>query len=492
MSGPHTQSRRSDHHGAGPSAGRLARHLLLASLLACATFSSLTLLGATGASLGGRGGAVAQAAPQDTASPTVTTTITTTATTTATPATSDATLTLVSPASAQGPVGAHLTLSGRHWSGTQVSLAAATTSCASPAGSLGQAKIWAGGSFTTTIDWPATLAVSGTAYLLCATDDGGSSATAAQIYRVRSASPPALSVSLSQAAVGQEVHIEGSNFIGVSSVTVMVQTPKGQRPLATLAPDLKDGSFVHNYIPVRIDMGTVTLTASSAPDGSAPPALQATASLTIGPPLAPTATVFTTAVPDSTPTIVFAQSSGGALDSLGLVVLLAVGGLLLLLALVGVAAWLMLRARQPRYTPAPRPATAMRQTARVPAGVGVRPSGARQRIWADDLDDLDAPDESSFAARSGSGPRPLTLGDLVRIQRAGIDGGSQRHPDGYATGYATGYGDGAGWAGSPAVDEGPTAADERAYFGLPPLEEPDPLDHAATHPTGPRRREAYK
>jgi len=477
MSSPRTQSQRNDHYGARPSGARIGRHLLLASLLACATFFGLSLLGAIGASVGGRGIAVAQAAPLETPSPTITTTPT--ATPTATPTPSNATLTLVSPASAQGPVGAHLTLSGRHWSGTQVSLAAATTSCASPEGSLGQVTIPSGGSFTTTFDWPATLAVSGTAYLLCATDDGGSSATAAQIYRVRSAAPPALSLSLSQAAVGQEVQIAGANFIGASSVTVMVRTPKGERPLATLAPDRKDGSFVHNYIPVRIDMGTVTLSASSAPDGSAPPALQATASLTIGAPLAPTATVVATAVPTTNPTIVFAHPSRGALDSLGLLAVLAAGGLLLLLPLMALAAWLILHGRLPRYTPAPRPASALRQSARVPVGPSARPGGASQRIWADDLD------EPSPAAGPGSGLRPLTLGDLVRIERAGVDSSSHHRSDGSVNS----AGEAAGWAGSPTAEEGsPLTADERAYFGLPPLEEPDP---DATYPAARRMREAH-
>jgi hypothetical protein len=393
-------------------------------------------------------------------------------------------------------VGAHLTFSGEHWSGTQVSLTAATTSCDTPASGLGQATIPASGSFTTTIIWPTSLDSSGAVYLLCATSDSSDSATAAQSYRVRSDTPPALSVSLTDAGVGQEVQISGANFIGASNVTLEIETPRGQRTLATLVPDPKDGSFVQSYVPSSGDMGAVTLTATSAPDGSAPPELQASAALTIGPAPIPSPTVAPTPVPTSGPVIVSRESSSSAgAGALAQVVLLVVGGFLALLALIGVAAWLALRPRNDglhrrksgEYGGYPAPASRdmptrrapaafreapQRQTAHMPArmparapvGAGAPRSGERGRIgrlWQDAPEEPDKPDKTSEPT---SARRPRTMGDLVRSQRD--RGYANGDGDGYRDDYGTGYG-----------DDDPTAPGDRRYYGLPPLDSRDAVAH---------------
>jgi hypothetical protein len=460
--------------------------------------------------------------------------------TTATPSASAATLSLLSPTSGQGPVGAHLTFSGQHWSGTQVKVAATTAStCPSSASAdqtLGQAAIAGDGTFTTTIDWPVALASPGTAYLLCATNTGGhggaTAVMARQMYRVRSASAPALSVSLVNPAAGQEVQIEGANFVGVSRVVLMVQTHRGERPLATIVPDPKDGSFVQRYVPVSGDQGGVTLAASSAPDGAAPPALQATRALTVGPPLPPTPTLAATPVSTSSSIIVTSRGGqSGGLGSLGLVILFAVGSLLALLALVGVGAWLLFGGKKPRLAGSVVPPRAPAQApvgaplpppAQVPVGARVRGGGGIGRLWenapaaADSLGvppggmPLAEPAPAGTAPGAPDWPDAPTSG-LLRRYREGARGTG--NGDGYGVSNGTpsslangGKGGGAsgrvpaypGSAGDPRQraplargEAAPAAGDHGArgygYFGLPSLESPDALDlpdPAGTHPNG--------
>lgn len=207
---------------------------------------------------------IAVPAAQPKASATATKTFTRTPSTSPSPSATVASvgagsLALVSPANAQGPVGASLTLSGSSWrsgkSGQTVSLSASATTCsASGTTSLGQAPIDAKGDFTATIVWPTNLASPGAAYALCATSDGAHFATAPQSYRVRSVLPPALALSLPTVGVGQQTQIGGANFVGAASVKVTLTTTHGPRTLATITPDPKDGSFTLTFSPTAKDL----------------------------------------------------------------------------------------------------------------------------------------------------------------------------------------------------------------------------------------------
>jgi hypothetical protein len=472
----------------GPLGGArlaLAYTSALAALLIGLTLSGLLLLAAAGPS-----------PPRALAAPLDTPTATATASATATPQPTQApqeTLALISPSSGQGPVGANLTFAGTHWSGSQVSIAAATTGCASPAGILGQTAPKGNGSFTVTLAWPTSLASSGTAYLLCASSTAGPPLTAAQTYRVRSSSAPALALSLTQAGVGQEVQIQGSNFVGASQVSLEVQTRRGTRALPTIAPDPKDGSFATTYTPASADQGAVTITATSAPESSAPPALQANATLAVGPPLPPTPTVTPAPSEADGPGIIVTSSDE---NTIAPSVLLAVGALLGLLALAGMVAWLVLRPRpRRRAAPAPPPPGAWpvprsnlwssdpdpaprSETARVPVGAAARSTG---RVRAAPSA---APPESSVPPPDWQ-RRPMTGKFWSYADEAyhGAGNGNARP----GSKLRNRYGDDSNHFGDDGGD--PTLPGRHSYFGLPSLES---VDSAATQPNGPSLPEAHE
>ncbi|HEX6817168.1 MAG TPA: hypothetical protein VF120_02250 [Ktedonobacterales bacterium] len=292
-------------------------------------------------------------------SPTPSTALTKTPTSTSTPGASPtvtatprgaSTLTLLSPANAQGPVGANLTLSGRSWDAVSelpVKLSASATTCGSSGTALAQVTVDTNGTFTTTVVWPSSLASLGASYALCASTDSHTFVSAPQKYRVRAASAPSLALTLSPPAVGQETQIEGSNFVGASSAQITITSSSGHtRTLANVVPDLKDGSFIQSYTPAAGDLGSVILSAASAPDGNAPPALQASLSVQVA-----TAALTTTSaspVPTTATSATATPISAPPGSSFAVVILVALASLLLALLLIGVAAWLLLSPRRPR------------------------------------------------------------------------------------------------------------------------------------------------
>jgi len=254
------------------------------------------------------------------------------------------TFTLVSPSSARGPSGATLTFAGSGWGTTSVAIGVSLNGC-DPVSNWQNNTIThvtpdGSGSFgNASGQWPGALTNVGT-YTLCAYDGTGQPVTGPS-YSLLSASSPTITLSASTAQVSQPITITGTNFLGVGGVQLTAQGPSGaQKNIGVVSPD-SNGGFTTAYAPAAADVGTVTITAQSVPEGSAAPVLSATANLTVGAANTPTPTVSptsTAAVKTSTPA---STNSGG--PSLGLIIALVVGILLALLIIVGVVAFLVLR-----------------------------------------------------------------------------------------------------------------------------------------------------
>ena len=273
-------------------------------------------------------------------------------------------LTLVSPTSGQGPVGAHVTVSGNNWSTSSVSIGAAQSASACASSSSWQTTFGtqqvSGSSFTYTFIWPSSL--SSGQYYLCAIDASGSSSatpttqagiSADQPFSVRSGSPPALSLSTAFAQAGRPVTITGTNFFGApsgASVSVLLLSNGNATTIGQASPG-GDGKFTLQYTPSPSTQGNVTIQAQSASEGGAPPALQASVSLSIAPPPSPTATTQATATPTNTVAPVVTPTTTGATPgdqnsgNTGLIILLVVAIGLVLLGLLGLVAFLLLRRR---------------------------------------------------------------------------------------------------------------------------------------------------
>lgn len=251
-------------------------------------------------------------------------------------------ITLVSPSSGQGPVGAHVTISGHDFSGSSATINATTQpDCGGSQGALTTPSI-NGGSFTTTFIWPTNLG-NGT-YYLCATG----MTSGAPTYQVISSAPPTLSLSVSTAFAGDTITVTGSNFVGYPNGTSISITESANGAPRTLTnATLGDGSFsVSETLSKDIVGSNVTINAySTAETAGGTPVLQASASLTVqGSTPTPTVTVAPTAstVGGITSANTDANNKSG---SAGLIVLLIVGIVLALLVILGVVAYLVLRGR---------------------------------------------------------------------------------------------------------------------------------------------------
>ena len=297
-------------------------------LLALAAFSLGTPAAADGHALLSPRGNIT---PASTATPTPTAT--------ATP--SAGTISLVSPSYGSGPAGAHVTVSGTGFSGTSVTLKAAShADCTSSQATLARAALSSGAFSNNTFIWPSSLP-NGT-YYICA-----AGTTSGPAYQQLATSAPAISLSAPSVAQEGQLVISGSNFVGLSAGSSIQLTAQQGTAQTTLQPAVIDanGQFTQPWTVDFSLTGTVVIAAQSAPEGSAPPVLQATASVTILPPATATAsaTVSPTATAGAggiggTTTGNNGSNGGGA----GLVLLLV----LLLVALLvggGAAAFVLLR-----------------------------------------------------------------------------------------------------------------------------------------------------
>lgn len=318
-----------------------ARHVRISALLALGLAAMLLTLAlgiATGNAPPAAARSLAAAIPRlatqaDTATPTVT------ATNTPSPS---GTIALVSPSYGKGPAGAHVTVSGSGFSDSSVSLFASThANCSNTKAPLGSYPLSGGAFANQTFVWPAL--APGTYYICAPGLSGG-----APSYQQLSASPPSISLSAPRVPAGNSLTISGSNFAGLPAGTpIVVLAQQNGTAINLPAAVLNDnGSFT---LPWTVDAnlnGLVTIKALSAPEGSAPSVLQASAVVTILPPA--TATPTTTTTPTATVAAGTGQTStsrgnssgggGGVLLLLGLLALIVLAGL-------GVGAFLLLRGR---------------------------------------------------------------------------------------------------------------------------------------------------
>jgi hypothetical protein len=271
--------------------------------------------------------------------PTTPVSVTETLTATSTP-TTPPTISLVSPTSGKGPVGAHLTINGGNFpaGATALIFASSASDCSQQAAGIGTGTANGGGSFTTKFLWP--IALNGGTFYICASGV----TSGAPSYQVLSPTAPALSLSAPSITAGQSLTITGSGFVGLPDPgTVLLAEVDSKGHAVTIQSPVvgSDGSFTTTWT-VSPTPGTMTIRAFSQPEGNADAVLQATAQLVVIAAGSPTASVTVTPTPSSGAVSPANQQHGGAS---GLVVALVVIAALLLLAGLGVAAFVLLRKR---------------------------------------------------------------------------------------------------------------------------------------------------
>lgn len=253
------------------------------------------------------------------------------------------TLSLAVPSSAQGPVGAQITITGSNWGTADVAVGAASpgASCADPntwAQSFSNVRPRADQTIVYSFDWPQGLNVTSGAYSICAANAAG---TANVSYQVLSALPPTLAVDPLTPHAGDLVKVTGANFVGSGQITLTVTDGQAKtRELTTLSPDAT-GGFTLQFQPRPTDVGDEVMHAFSTgtPQGMRP-ALKADAKLHVQVALTPTVVV--------TPTIAVSAAppppQNGGSSKLLLVVLIVVF-LLALLVVGGVMVYILMRRR---------------------------------------------------------------------------------------------------------------------------------------------------
>lgn len=268
---------------------------------------------------------------------------TATPTATATQAATPPSLALAVPSSGQGPVGAHLTLTGSNWGTTDVLVGVASpgASCADPNSwtqTFNQVRPQADQSIIFTFVWPASLSNSSGPYSVCASNSAGVANTS---YQVVSASPPALTLDPITTHAGSLVKVTGQNFFGSGAVTLSITDAQGNsRNLTTLSPD-GNGAFTLTFQPRPTDVGDLTMHAvTSAPQGMRP-ALQADAKLHVDVALTPTPGVTPTTAVVAPPK----PAEGGGSSNPLLIVALVVGILLALVVVAGAVFFVVMRSR---------------------------------------------------------------------------------------------------------------------------------------------------
>ena len=271
------------------------------------------------------------ASPTDTPSPTATT------------AAIPPTLTLAVPSSGQGPVNAHITITGSNWGTNDVLVGAADPGvpCANQSGwsqIFGHVRPQAGQTIVFTFDWPPILRTTDGAYSVCAANSAGA---ASAVYQVATAEPPSLNVDPLTTNAGSLVKVTGASFVGSGDVTLSVTDAQNKtRTLTTLSPDAT-GSFSLTFQPRPTDVGDLVLhAATSAPQGMRP-AIQADAKLHVGEALTPT--------PGATPTVAVAPvtpPSSGNNTTAVLIVALVIAFLLAALAVGGAIFFFVMRNRK--------------------------------------------------------------------------------------------------------------------------------------------------
>jgi hypothetical protein len=255
------------------------------------------------------------------------------------------TLSLVSPSSGTGPVGAKVTVAGNNWhSAVAVGEIPGSGDCSNQSAwghTFGHPQPNGSGRLFYSFTWPSSLAQTSGPYVICATNASG---TASANFQVVSPAPPALAFSTNAAQVGTLLTINGSNFLGAGQIAITAKGPQSSTHAITTVTPLDNGSFSVPYTPTAREVGTLTVRAASASEGGAPPAIAITAQIKVA--AAPTPTP--TASP--TPTTGIALGGGGTTTNdsgtpVMAIVLVVVAILFVLLALGGVVLFLLLRRR---------------------------------------------------------------------------------------------------------------------------------------------------
>jgi hypothetical protein len=251
------------------------------------------------------------------------------------------TLTLAVPSSAQGPVGANITVTGSNWATADVlvGVAAPGAPCTDPGSwvqTFNHVRPQSDGSILFTFTWPNSLAATGGPYSICASSPAG---VASAMYQLLSTAPPTLTLNPTTTNAGSIVAVAGTNFVGGGSVTLSVTNAQGDtHELTTLSPN-DSGGFTLSYQPRPTDLGNVTLRAfTSAPQGMRP-ALDITATLHVDAGLTPT--------PGETPTAsIVAPPSDQNGGSTAIVIVVVVAAILLTLLVAGSVLFFMVRNRR--------------------------------------------------------------------------------------------------------------------------------------------------
>src|SRR5258708_1762458 len=324
-------------HSWPPQQGHRLLQMITAGLFALALCAALALMSVPVGAETPSGPLATPTPTTPTGSPSPSATATATATATTPPPTATpASLSLLSPRSGRGPVGANLSVSGAGYAGSSVAIfAAPSASCDARIAALGSAPVSSGAITLYTFVWPASL--TGGQYYVCAPG-----VTNAPVYTVLGSDPPTLSLSASEVPVGQQLTVTGTSFY-TAGVTVTLSQGAKNTQLQTVAPG-SDGRFTFSFTVDSTYSNSYTIVADSTPENGAPPALHASADFSVV--AAGTATAGTTGTAPPP------RSSG---SSLGLIVVLIVGIILTLLVIAGVVAYLIIQLRRtrPGYAPVP-------------------------------------------------------------------------------------------------------------------------------------------
>ena len=361
------------------------------------------------------------------ATPTVTASVKPSPTPTSTAPVTPPTIQLVSPASGQGPVGAHLTVQGTRFTGNQVHLFGSKgPDCGASSGTLTTAAVTSG-KISVSFIWPVSFPV-GT-YYICA--DGMTRSTAA--YEVLTSSPPVLSLSALSVQMGQPLTIQGVNFAGAAAGTAVTLTETasgagegGTRTLPVNGALDGSGNFSMTWMVDGSYTGAITIKAHAESKGSAPAVLQASTMVTIQAAATATAVSATPSASAASGTGTISTTSGGSGNSTGaalLIIFLITGIILTMLVIVGLVIFLTMHRRGAgRYSSSERgPATGYAAYSGYPDyGQYNAPPAGQVAEWDEDPDSQPGPNWR---------PRPMT-GYYPRF-----DSGPAAPPPGSASGW---------------------------------------------------------
>ncbi|HEV2404623.1 MAG TPA: hypothetical protein VGR88_04180, partial [Ktedonobacterales bacterium] len=312
--------------------GRFALAVASVALLLCAVW--LALFGLSGPLHTN----TVFALPAVSSPPTDTPTNTPTATATATA--QPGSIQIVSPSSARGPAGMHVTISGTGFSSGQVAVFASTNqSCSDQPAVLSNVTASNNGFSNAVVDWPASLPAG--QYFICA-----QGVTNPPMFTDMSSNPATIALSSATTTttttitVGQTLTITGANFYGVPQVGFSLQNGGVITQLPTLVgnPDA-NGGFSLQFTPTAAMTGNQTLVASSPAENGAP-----TSPITVRVSLVIQAgATQTVAVVPTTPSGPTNTSANHSNSSVIIIVIVAV--VLIVLAILGIVAFLLLRGR---------------------------------------------------------------------------------------------------------------------------------------------------